>query len=187
VNRGDNGSRPRTAGRAGRVTSSLFTVAGRRIWGQHTKRGGSECRQGHVFIIDSAEKVPFWSCLPSLSAPKTRVVWLFSRVFQPNPLFIIAGRRIWGQYTGRGGSGEWGDVWAAPAFRMSRASGLCAGFPEAVHGREQEETGHRRKGIVGTEGDGFENLAGGIRWWAVSSSFHPLPGIVRGEGYRSLP
>ncbi len=53
----------------------------------------------------------------------------------------------------RGGSGEWGNVWAASAFRMSWASGLCVGFPETVHGRKHEETGHRRKGIVGTEGD----------------------------------
>jgi hypothetical protein len=52
---------------------------------------------------------------------------------------------------------------------------------------ETEETDHRRTGIVGTQGDGFENLAGGIRWWAVWSSFRPLPGRVRGEGYRSLP
>jgi hypothetical protein len=33
----------------------------------------------------------------------------------------------------------------------------------------------------------FHWSAGGIRWWAVSSSFRPLPGIVRGAGYRSLP
>jgi hypothetical protein len=96
--------------------------------------------------------------------------------------------RIWGtweQHTKRGGSGEWGDVWATSTFRMSWASGLGVGFPEAVHGRKQEETGHRRKGVIWTQGDRCENLAGGIRGWAVSLSFRPrkTPHLRRGRGF----
>ena len=55
----------------------------------------------------------------------------------------------------RGGSREWGGAWAASAFRASRAVAVGGG-KEAVHGRKEEETGHRRKGTVWVEGDDFE-------------------------------
>jgi hypothetical protein len=61
-----------------RKSAGAFTVGG--------KLGG------HVFIIDSAEKVPFVASLPLFLAPKTQVVWPFLGVVQRNPLFIILQR-----------------------------------------------------------------------------------------------
>jgi hypothetical protein len=44
----------------------------------------------------------------------------------------------------------------------------CLGVgQEAVHGRKEEQTGHRRKGTVWMQGHDLESLAGGVRLWAV--------------------
>ena len=90
---------------------------------------------------------------------------------------------------GRGGSGEWGGVWAASAFAASRAVSVCGG-KEAVHGRKEEETGHGRRGTVRIGTLEYWNIgitgracasppiipsfhysivtpAGGVRLWAV--------------------
>ncbi len=68
--------------------------------------------------------------------------------------------------------------------RNSRGARAVAGPPpdsdrrarrvrEAVHGRKEEETGHRRNGTVWTKGCDFGPLAGGVRLWAALWSFRP--------------
>ena len=42
--------------------------------------------QGQPSNYGSAEKAPLWAYLPVFSTPKTRVVWAFSGVFQPNQI-----------------------------------------------------------------------------------------------------
>jgi hypothetical protein len=55
----------------------------------------------------------------------------------------------------RGGSGERGCVPSPSGAVLPRSACLGVGG-EAVHGRKEEETGHRRKGTVWVEGDDFE-------------------------------
>jgi hypothetical protein len=72
----------------------------------------------------------------------------------------------------RGGSAEWGDGRSAFAPGMWRWSSVSAG-QEAVHGRNDEEAGHRRMGTCWMKGGPLKNSAEGVRLWAVLLFFRP--------------